>query len=46
MIYIETSFILNIIFKTEKTDLAEQLLKGHQDSFLVTSGITVTRCSA
>ncbi len=39
--YIDTSFILNILLKTEKSGLAEQILEAHRDLRFMTSGIAV-----
>jgi predicted nucleic acid-binding protein len=40
-IYIDTSFILSILFETEKSDLAEQVLEAHSNMHFVTSGIAI-----
>jgi len=39
--YIDTSFVLNILLETGKSDLAEQLLEAHQDAHFVISGIAI-----
>lgn len=39
--YIDTSFILSILFETEKSDLAEQTLETHRDLRFMISGIAV-----
>ncbi|PUA33920.1 MAG: hypothetical protein B7O98_00425 [Zestosphaera tikiterensis] len=39
--YIDTSFILSILLKTEKSDLAEQILEAYSDSHFTISGIAI-----